>query len=181
MPNKIKYGIRSLYYAVATDDGTGNLSYATPVEMKGAVSLSLDESSENNIFYADDIAYFTSYSNNGYTGSLEVALIPDSFRKDVLGETEATGKFFEYANAPTIEFALLFEFQGDQSATRHALYRCIASRPAVSGQTKEANVTPQTETINLTVLPRIDDHLVKGRCNSTASDFANWFSAVVEP
>ena len=65
--NKIKYGIRSLYYAVATDDGTGNLSYATPVEMKGAVSLSLDESSENNIFYADDIAYFTSYSNNGYS------------------------------------------------------------------------------------------------------------------
>ena len=181
MANKIKYGIRSLYYAVATDDGNGTLTYATPVPIRGAVNLSLDQSSEQNIFYADDIAYFTSDANNGYTGTLEVALLPDSFRKDVLGETEQTGLFFEYADRPTVEFALLFEFQGDESATRHALYRCTASRPNVSGETKETTITPQTETINITAMPRINDHLVKGRCNSTATDYGTWFSAVKEP
>jgi phi13 family phage major tail protein len=181
MANKIKYGIRNCYYAVATDTD-GVLTYGTPKRLAGAVSLSLEAQGESNPFYADDIVYFQSIANNGYSGSLELALIPSDFKGDVLGELTATnGLLVEKADTATVEFALLFEFQGDQSATRHALYRCIASRPAVSGQTKEANVTPQTETINLTVLPRIDDHLVKGRCNSTASEFANWFSAVVEP
>ena len=80
MANKIKYGIRSVYYAVATEGTGGALTYATPVALPGAVNLTLSQEGEQNTFYADDVAYFTSNSNNGYSGTLEVALIPDSFR-----------------------------------------------------------------------------------------------------
>ena len=88
MANKIKYGIKNVYYAVATLAANNSATYDTPVALPGAVSLTLDPEGDNNIFYADNIAYYTTYANNGYSGSLELALIPDAFRKDVLGEIE---------------------------------------------------------------------------------------------
>lgn len=185
MSNKIKYGIKNVYYAIATDDNTGVLTYAEPVAWPGAVSLSLDAQGDTNTFYADNIAYFTSSANNGYQGDLETALIPDSFRTDVLGETlDTKGMYVETANTPTVEFALLFQFEGDQEATRHCLYRCVASRPAVNGNTKEESIEPQTESITITAMPRLNDDVVKARCPysaSTSSTYATWFDAVVEP
>lgn len=185
MANKIKYGIQNVYYAKATDDGTGTLTYATPVAWKGAVSLSLDAQGDMNPFYADNIVYFTTTANNGYSGDFESALIPDSFRTDILGEVlDAKGFYVENADQKAAEFALLFQFEGDDKDTRHCLYRCIATRPATNGSTKEDSIDPQTETIQITAMPRINDHLVKSRCpytSSTSSSYATWFSAVQEP
>lgn len=182
MANKVKYGLKNVYYAVATDDGTGTLTYATPVAWKGAVNLSLDQNGDVNNFYADNIIYFTSSANNGYEGDFESALIPDSFRTDVLGEVlDDKGFYVEKTGTPTKEFALLFQFEGDESATRHCLYRCTATRPSVSGQTTEDSIEPQTETITITAMPRINDEVIKSRCPSNASAYATWFGAVVEP
>lgn len=182
MANKIKYGIKNVYYAVATDDGTGTLTYATPVAIKGAVSLSLDIQGDVNTFYADNIAYFTTSANNGYQGDLEVALIPDSFREAILGETlDTKGFYVERSDDTQKEFALLFQFEGDENATRHCLYRCTASRPSISGETQEESIEPQTETITLTAMPRISDSVIKSRCPASANDYDTWFSAVVEP
>lgn len=182
MANKIKYGISKCYYAVATDDGTGVLTYADPVALPGAVSLSLEAQGDTNTFYADNIAYFTSSANNGYQGDLELALLPDSFRTAVLGEIlDQKGMYVERANDVQKEFALLFQFEGDESATKHCMYRCVASRPATNGSTKEESIEPQTESITITAMPRINDQLVKARCPQDASVYANWFNAVTEP
>lgn len=182
MANKIKYGLRNVYYAVATEGVGGALTYATPVAIPGAVNLSLGQEGETNPFYADDVVYFQTTSNNGYSGTLEIALVPDSFKKDVLGEQEDTNDLLvEYANVTPKEFALLFEFQGDDKATRHALYRCTVSRPDVNGATKEDSIEPQTETLNISALPRINDELVKASCPYSSASYATWFGSVVEP
>ena len=181
MANKVKYGLRNVYYAVATETN-GVLTYGTPVKWPGAVSLSLDPQGDTSNFYADNIVYFTSTAANGYQGDFESALIPESFRKDVLGEIEDTnGVLVEKTGAATKEFALLFQFEGDDSATRHCLYRCSASRPSVSGQTTEDSIEPQTETITITAMPRINDDVIKSRCGTTSASYATWFDAVVEP
>lgn len=185
MANKVKYGLSKVYYAIATDDGNGNLTYATPVAWNGAVSLSLDAQGDTNTFYADNIVYFTTNANNGYQGDFESALIPDSFRTGVLGETlDAKGFYVEKSDASPVEFALLFQFEGDDKATRHCLYRCVASRPATNGSTQEDSIEPQTETVQITAMPRIGDKVIKARCpytSSTSSSYATWFSAVQEP
>lgn len=182
MANKIKYGLSRVYYAVATEGTGGALTYATPVAIPGAVSMSLEGLGDTNNFFADNIIYYSSTADNGYQGDLEMALIPDSFRVDVLGETlDTKGFHVERSSDTPAEFALLFQFEGDQSATRHCLYRCTASRPAVNGNTKEDSIEPQTESITITAMPRINDEVIKSRCPSTASDYATWFSAVVEP
>ena len=182
MANKIKYGISKCYYAKITETN-GAIAYGTPVALPGAVSISLDQQGETNTFYADNIAYYTSNANNGYQGDLELALLPDSFRTDILGEQLDTtsGAYMEYGNAPTVEFALLFQFEGDENATRHCLYRCVASRPSVSGSTKEESIEPQTETVTITAMARESDELVKARCPHDATAYANWFTEVVEP
>ena len=185
MANKIKYGVKNVYYAKATDDGTGTLTYATPVAMPGCVSLSLDQQGDVTNFFADNIIFWTGNANNGYQGDLELALIPDGFRMNILGETlDANGSYVERSSDKQAEFALLFQFEGDENATRHALYRCVASRPSVAGTTKEESIEPQTETITITAMPRINDEVVKARCPytaSTTSSYATWFDAVVEP
>ena len=181
MANKIKYGLRNVYYAVATEGTGGALTYATPVAIPGGVNLSLSAEGETSPFYADDVIYFQSTSNNGYSGTLEVALLPDTFKTDVLLETVNTaGVSVEKANVTPKEFALLFEFQGDDKASRHALLRCSCSRPDVAGATKEASIEPQTETLNITAMPRLNDYVVKASCPQTATTaYTAWYSAVV--
>lgn len=182
MANKIKYGIKNVYYAVATEGAGGVLTYATPVAIPGAVSLSLEAQGDTNTFYADNIAYYTSTADNGYQGDLELALVPDDFRVDVLGETlDTKGFYVETSDGTQNEFALLFQFEGDESNVRHCLYRCSASRPAVNGQTREESIEPQTESITITAMARINDGVIKSRCPESATDYATWFSAVVEP
>lgn len=188
MANKIKYGIKNVYYAVATIGANNAATYDTPVALPGAVSLTLDQEGENNIFYADNIAYFSTYANDGYTGSLELALVPDSFRKDVLGEIlDNKSVLVEDQNAPSVHFALLFQFEGDTKAVKHVVYNCIASRPSVSGNTKEASISPETETINLTAtsiyVSALNKDIVKSRTTDStdSTTYSGWNSAVYVP
>ena len=188
MANKIKYGIKNVYYAVATLAANNSATYDTPVALPGAVSLTLDPEGDNNIFYADNIAYYTTYANNGYSGSLELALIPDAFRKDVLGEIEDNKDVLvEEQGAPSVHFALMFQFEGDVKATRHVMYNCVASRPTTNGSTKEASIEPQTETINLTATSiynaALDKDIVKARTGDSTDNtaYTGWFTQVYVP
>lgn len=183
MANKVQYGIKNVYYSVITVGTGGALSYGTPVAIPGARSISLSASGENTKWYADDNVYFSTNANNGYEGDLVVALIPDSFRTDVLGEVlDDKGFYVEKTDATTVEFALLFEFSGDQNATRHCMYRCTASRPDVAGNTVEETIEPQEQTITITAMPRLADQVVKASCPASATtSYAAWFTTVQEP
>lgn len=186
MANKIKYGIKNCYYAVATIAANGSATYETPVALPGAVSLSMEQQGDANTFYADNIAYFVSQANNGYQGDLELALIPDSFRKDVLGELETTtGKvLIEKLDAEVVHFALLFQFEGDVNATRYCLYNCVASRPAIASTTKAESIEPQTESITITATSvfntSINKDIVRAKTgdSTTTTVYNGWFSSV---
>lgn len=179
--NKVKYGLQKCYYAIFTEsDGT----YGTPVALPGAVSLSLEQQGETTPFRADNIDYWTSVSNNGYEGDLELALIPDSFLTDVMGEaTDATtGLQYELADAKPKAFALLFQFEGDQHATRHVMYNCKASRPSVASQTTpDGAIEPQTETISLKASARPQDNVVKAKAKESDTCYDTFFTTVPVP
>lgn len=187
MANKIKYGLSRVYYAKATiDSSTGTATYTTPVAIPGAVSLSMDPSGESNAFYADNIAYAKFAANAGYEGELEVAVIPDSFRKDILGEIVDSDIQLEKAAASTTPFALLFQFEGDEDATRHVFYNCTAARPNVGSKTTEESVEVQTETLKLTCgsifNAKVDDNIVKGKISDkTKQAYTDWFNSVQQP
>ena len=182
--NRIKYNLKNVHAAILTKGDNSTYSYGTPQAIPGAVSISLEAEGENTPFYADGIVYFRSTTNNGYSGDLEIALIPEWFRTDILQETlDANGVLIESADKlESVHFALLFEFDGDINAIRHVLYDCTTARPSIESETKEDTIEPGTETLSLAADPR-EDGLVKARTGDTtsAATYANWYQEVYTP
>ena len=186
MSNKVKYNLKNVHAAVLTEEvveGVTEYSYATPKAITGAVSINLDAEGDSVPFYADGIVYFRTFANNGYSGDFELALIPESFLTDVMHEVEdANGVIAENKDVEPEHFALLFEFSGDQRKIRHCMYYCSATRPSVSGSTKEDSTEVQTETLSITATP-LPSGLVKVKTGTNTSEetYNNWYNAVYQP
>lgn len=187
MANKVKFGLRNVYYAPLTVSDAGVPSFGEPVKWPGAVELSMEAQGETGKFYADDGAYFVNTVNNGYEGDLTSAMVPESFRKDILGEFEdGDGVLLDDCDATQKTFALLFEFQGDKNARRHVMYNCTATRPSIGSKTKEESVEVQTEAVTITAsplfFPTVSRTVTKGSIEDpTSATYTGWYTSVHEP
>ena len=181
--NKVKFNICNVHYALITVDEDGEVTFGTPVAMPGAVSLSLEPNGEPSNFYADGYAYYTISNNMGYEGDLELAMVPESFRTDVLKESlDDNSVLVESANVETANFALLFEFDGDVKKIRHVLYNCSAARPNIESTTNEEEIEVQTETLAITAAPLANGY-VKARTGDSTTDtvYTGWYTSVYMP
>ena len=177
MTNKVKYGLENVHYAAVTEAGV--VSYGTPKHTPGAVNLVLNAAGEKVTFFADNNVYYEENVNNGYDGSLEMALIPDEFRVDVLGdEVDTNGAVIENAEAKPKKFALLFEFDGDAKKVRHVIYSVLPTRPNVEGSTKTNTKEPKTESMDISARPALDTKDVKGFLRQGDSGYDTFYSAV---
>lgn len=181
--NKVKFNVCNVHYAPITVGEDGTITYATPVPMPGAVSISLDPTGEPESFYADGVEYYVINNNQGYDGDLELAMIPEAFRTDILKEeSDANNVLVENANSETGSFALLFEFDGDVKKIRHVMYNCSASRPTIESKTNEEDKEVQTETLTVKARPLASGY-VKAKTGDTTTDsiYTDWYKAVYEP
>ena len=135
--NKVKFGLNKVHWAKITawsDDGVP--TFATPVRLPGAVSLSVDASGGADNFYADNGVYYVINNNSGYEGDLEVALITPDFATEILGEQpDSKGVLVERNDAELGECAMLFEVGRDKDSIRHVLECCAANGPATECST----------------------------------------------
>lgn len=155
--NKVHFGLKEVHYATITYSSSGVPSWGTVKAVPGAVNLTLSKNSSDTDFYADDIKYYHIATNNGYTGTLEMADFPVQMRQDLWNQTVSTTSkmLIEDVDAQQVEFALLFEIDGDQSPERYCFYRCVASRPDVASSTKAESTEVQTQSCDITVMPVI--------------------------
>ena len=184
----VKFGLKNAYYALY-DDTTGK--YSTPKRLNGAVSLSISREGDESTFYADDIAYYSTNSNAGYSGEIEIATLKDEMRIDLLGQqTDANGVLLESTDDVPPTFALLYEVSGNINNQRFAFYNCTLSRPETEANTKEDTVEPDTDTLEIRMISRAFTYgtdtlnLVKGsviNTTETADTYNNWFTKVYEP
>lgn len=182
--NKVKFGLRNVHYAKMTVANDGTISYGTPVPIPGGVNLSLSGVGDTNDFFADDSIYYSNTANQGYEGDLEIALIPKSFLKDIMGmEEDSNGALLEKSDAVISPFALGFEVQGDEKGRRSWFYNCIAARPNQNASTIENSKTPSTETLSLKAMPRLTDKAVKTTMELSSDNqtaFNSFFNSVYE-
>ena len=181
--NKVKFNICNVHYAPITVAEDGSVAFQTPVAMPGAISISMDPTGEPESFYADGIEYYTVNNNQGYEGDLELAMIPENFRTDILKEeADANKVLVENANSETGNFALLFEFDGDVKKIRHVMYHCSASRPTIESKTNEEDKEVQTEKLTIKARPMASGY-VKAKTGDSTTDaiYNNWYKAVYEP
>ena len=183
MANKVTYGLTNVYYSVITEtltNGVWTETYATPVRMLGARAISLSANSEENNFAADNNAkYFSQYSNSGYDGTLTMAIMDDDFREEVLGETKDTNdNMVQSINDKPKAFALLFQFEGDDKATRHVMYRCTAGQPDVASTTQDTTIEPNEIAIPISAGGRMSDGKVKASVKDGNTGYSTFFSAV---
>jgi phi13 family phage major tail protein len=187
MPNKVKFGLKGVHYAMTTIADDGSATFGTVKPFPGAVSLSLDVQGDLTPFRADNMDYYVSNGQNSYQGDLEMALFTDEVRQDLFGDVkeETSGLQYEVAGQEAKHFALMFQFEGDVHATRHVLYNCTATRPSVGSATTGENgeIEPQTETSTITAspiyIPSIQKEVVKAKAGADDAAYANWFSSVV--
>lgn len=183
--NKVKYGLSNVHIApISSVSSSGVPTYGSPIAVPGAVNLTLNASGDKNSFYADNIKYFESQANQGYEGDLEIAMIPDAIRTGILGETtDSNGAFIENADAKLKNCAIGFQIDGDVKNRKFWYYNCSLSRPANTGSTTESNITPQTDTLSISAMPREDNKNVRVFIEETAENktaFDGFFTNVYE-
>lgn len=175
--DRVRYGLKNVYYSVLTE-GTPD-SYAAPVAIPGAVNISLAPVGETSTFVADDSEYFINRGNNGYDGTLEIAVIPETFATAVMGEVIDDKEIvFEKSTASPKHFALLFEFTGDSNQIKHVLYKCLATRANIEGAATTSKEV-KTTVLNLTVRPNSGGYVkAKTASDSDATVVAAWYTTV---
>lgn len=182
--NKVIYGLKNVHYAKMTVDETGKVVYAKPTAIRGAVEISLESKAELVSFEADNEVYYSAPGTSSYEGTLTLAKVHDGFLVDILGEVLDTtdGVQTEIDGAKTANFALMFQFEGDNSGVRHLFYNCSASRPSVASKTgKEIGTTELAFTASAKPAESANDKaIVKAKTtgSTTTAIYNNWFDAV---
>lgn len=186
--NTVTFGLKNIHYAVITGkDEQGNPTYGTPKPYPGAVSLSPDAEGDQNVFYADDIAYYVVDSNNGYSGDFEAADVPDDFKIDVLGYIrDSNGMLVEVADAQKKSFAFMGEISGDAKKRKFIYFNVNSGRPTGDLNSKNDSTEPDTKTVALTMTPIeiSGKQVVKGKIELNGSNqdkFDNFYSEVLLP
>lgn len=185
--NKVRFNLKNVHYAILTEtvgtSGTVTYSWAAPVHVPGAVSLDLSPEGDTSPFYADGIVYYQTIANQGYSGSLEMARIPDKMYTDVWGDTlGSTSKVItENANTEPKAFALLYQVDGDADNEYYCLYNVSGQRPGIGSTTNEETKEPQTQTFDIAAIPLADGRVfARTTADTPTATKSAWFTTVFQ-
>lgn len=150
MANKVLFGFSDLYVGTYTDNN-GTVTLGTPYHQAGAVGFSPESNDDSNVFYADNVAYYTQIGNGSLEGDLEVAMFDDAFKTQFLGYvTLADDGLAQVKNATKPSVYIMFEIQGDDAARRVIIYNGTLGNISREYATTEETAEPTTESISTT-------------------------------
>lgn len=150
--NKVEFGLSQLHICTYTVAPDNTVTLGTPYHQMGAVSLSVEAESDSNDFYADNVKYWSGFSDNGFSGSIEVAKFDTDFKTQFLGyQTLTDGGVASIKGAIKPSVAIMFETAGDAENRRCILYNCALGAITREYSTIEESKEPVTESIDITV------------------------------
>ena len=90
--------------------------------------------------------------NNGYTGDITLAYIPNNFKIDVLGASLDNGILVHKSTDQLSNFALLFETKGTLH-TKYVFYNCYVQPTDINYNTNADKVAHQDEKLSIVASP----------------------------
>lgn len=148
--NKVEFGLSNLYVGTYTDNN-GTITMGSPFHQIGAVSLNLESESEENTFHADNKPFWSGYSDNGFTGTIEVARFDNDFKTEFLGYIQLDdGGIASVKNANKPKCYFCFEGSGDAEGRRVIVYDVAFGSITREFSTIEDSIEPVTESIDFT-------------------------------
>ena len=193
MANLVRFGLKNVHYAVYTEGVSGAAgTYGTPKPITGAVQMTTTPEGDSYTFYADDVAFYATETNAGYSGTLQVAAVNDDFLKDVLGYKADTtsGLTYEPTDAVPKSVALIYEVGGNVEQLRGVMYNVTFSRMEGENNTRADTTEPDTVTLNFTAIGRDFTvgggkvNVVKAHCSNSGDShdaYDNFLTKVVVP
>lgn len=150
--NKVRFGLKNVHFCTyeVADDGTVTLG--SPYHLPGSTELSLEAQSESADFYADDVKYWSGYSDNGYEGSLTNANFPDDFKTTFMNYVQLDdGGIGQIKGMKNKNVCIMFEGDGDKEKRRGILYNVALGQINRTYATVEESIEPQTAELEFTV------------------------------
>ena len=181
--SKVKFGLSNVKVAPRTES-EGTVTYGTVVDIPGAVNLSIERESDQNIFYADNKAYFTTNSKSSVSLELEIAEIAKDIMLQYLGYVKSkNGTVLETNTAVTPSFALMFQIETDEKARKVCYYNCTAVESDEEYSTQEESIEPTTSKLTVTAIGEDVSDVVVFReiANSGDTNYAAFFNSVTIP
>lgn len=182
MANKVLFGFKNLYIGTYSVSTTGVVTLATPYHQAGAVGFSPDTSANDYDFYADDIPYYSDYSDGPIEGDLEVAMFDDAVKTSYMGYAALTGGgIAQVKGAIRPNIYLAAELEGDAEKRRVLFLNGKFGPITRSYQTKGETVEVQTETAPVKFVGDNNTGVTMATYKPTDTGYSNLFTSPTVP
>lgn len=180
--NKVRFGLSNLYFGTYTVAANGTVTLGSPVKVPGAVSLNLDPETEETVFWADNVKYYVTNADNGFTGEVEVAAFNDDFKTTFMNYVAlADGGIAQIKGMDNQTCYMMFQSEGDAQSRRGILYNVSLGQISRSYQTTEGTKEPQTATLGITVVGDNETGITRASYTEDATGYSTLFSAPPVP
>lgn len=179
---KINFGLANLFIATYTEGTNGVGTLGTPLRIEGAKSITLEPQGDSNVEYADNMAYWSDYTDNGFSGTLTVEKFPDEFKEQFLGyKKTADGGLAQIKGATRKPAALIFEGEDDALKRRVLLVNVSLSGITREWKTTEDKVEASTESVEIRVTGDNYNGVTKVGYNKGDAGYETVFTKPVVP
>lgn len=150
--NKVQFGVCKLHFGTYDVSDLGVVTLGAPFHLPGTTSITLDAESEENKTYADNVVYWSGYSDNGYTGEITNMLFTDEFKMKFMNYIQLDdGGIAQIKGKQNKPVYMMFESDGDKEKRRGILYNVSLGQISREYATTEDTTEPQTASLPFTV------------------------------
>lgn len=151
--NKVVFGLSDVYFGTYSVSTTGTVTLGTPYHVPGAVNLSLEADTEETVFWADNVKYYVTNADNGFTGELEAAYFDDTFKTTFMNyKTLSDGGIAQIKGEDNETCYMMFQSSGDAENRRAIMYNVTLGPISREHSTIEGTKEPATATLPITVV-----------------------------
>ena len=182
MANKVVFGVSNLHVGEYNVSTAGTVTLGTPYAVPGTVKISIEPNSEETKFYADNIVYWSSYSDSGMTGEIENAFFPDDFKTRFMNyQALSNGGIAQIKGKKNKPVYIAFQAEGDAEARRGIFYNVALGQITREYSTTEDTTEPATATLPFTVNGDNKTGVVRAAYTEGASAYTTMFTSPPVP